>query len=54
MGESWIAKIRRKIKGSFGKKDFLCDTCKWDWRAACHNPDRPNATSCKDYQKRGS
>ncbi len=32
---------------------FLCDSCAFDWRTACHNPDRPNATECKDYKSRG-
>ena len=32
---------------------FLCDSCALDWRTACRNPDRPNATECKDYKSRG-
>jgi DNA polymerase-3 subunit beta len=35
------------------KSKFLCDSCALDWRTACHNPDRPSATECKDYKQRG-
>jgi len=28
---------------------ILCDTCKYNYRTACTNPDRPNATDCDDY-----
>jgi DNA polymerase-3 subunit beta len=35
------------------KTKFLCDSCALDWRTACHNPDQPNATECKDYKSRG-
>jgi hypothetical protein len=41
-----------KIKQFFRGKRFLCDTCAFDYPSACTNPERPNATSCPDYQKR--
>jgi len=45
--------LKFKIKKFLGMKVILCDTCKWDWRSACHNRERPNAVECRDYQKRG-
>ncbi len=51
----FLRRFKQKIKDFLGIKDeILCDTCKWDWRSACHNPARPNATHCKDYEKRGT
>ena len=32
---------------------YICDTCKWNWRTACHSPERPNATWCSEYTKKG-
>ena len=32
---------------------FLCDNCKYDHPNACSNPERPNATKCKDYKSSG-
>ena len=49
----WMHKIIVRIKRALGMNIFLCDSCKWDWRGACHNPERPNATWCPDYEKRG-
>lgn len=49
----FIQKLKLRIKKSLGMKVILCDTCKWDWRSACHHRERPNATQCKDYEKRG-
>ena len=31
---------------------ILCDDCRYDHPHACRNPDRPNATRCKNYKKR--
>jgi len=31
--------------------NFLCDTCKYDYGGACRRPERPNATTCPDYQR---
>ena len=39
--------------GALGMNIFLCSSCKWNWRGACRNPARPNATWCPEYQKRG-
>lgn len=30
----------------------LCDRCKWDYGDACRRPERPNATTCPDYEGR--
>jgi hypothetical protein len=49
-----IDRLKIRIKRALGMKVILCDSCKWDWRSACRNPDRPNAIYCKDYQKRGT
>ena len=46
-------KIMFRIRKFLGMNVFLCDTCKWDWRSACHHPEHPNATQCTDYEKRG-
>ena len=54
MGTGWLESLKSKIRKAFGGTVILCDTCMWDWRSACHNPDRPNATSCSEYKKRGS
>jgi hypothetical protein len=50
----WLDKAKVRVKKSLGMKVVLCDTCKWDWRGACHHTERPNATWCPDYEKRGS
>jgi hypothetical protein len=42
------------VKQWLGMKVILCDSCKYDWRQACHQPARPNAVWCPDYSKRGS
>ncbi|MFC2060659.1 hypothetical protein ACFLTZ_06210 [Chloroflexota bacterium] len=49
----WTHKIKLGIKKALGMNIFLCDSCKWDWRGACHNSSRPNATWCPEYEKRG-
>jgi len=55
MGLNPWHKIKRRFKKSLGiKPTFLCDSCKWDWRSACHRPERPNATECPDYDRRGT
>jgi hypothetical protein len=53
LGPSWLDTAKIRIKMMLGMKVLLCDTCKWDWRSACHHPERPNATWCPDYEKRG-
>ena len=37
----------------FGGSKFLCDTCLKDYGNVCNLPDRPNATECSEYVKRG-
>jgi hypothetical protein len=34
-----------------GEKDFLCDTCRYNYGSSCSQPDRPNAIKCRDYKK---
>ncbi|MFC2024562.1 hypothetical protein ACFLTJ_03210 [Chloroflexota bacterium] len=46
-------RISLRIKKALGMNIFLCDNCKWNWRGACHNPARPNATWCSEYARRG-
>ena len=53
-GPGWLDRVKLRIKKMLGMNVFLCDTCKWDWRSACHHPERPNATWCPDYDKRGT
>ena len=50
--ESKWHKFQVRIKKGLGMRVILCDTCKWDWRGACHNPSRPNATWCPEYKNR--
>ncbi len=52
-GPSLKDRIVLKIKRALGMNILLCDKCKWNWRSACHNPERPNATWCPEYEKRG-
>jgi len=52
-GPSWIDKVKLWFRKASGGNIFLCDSCKWDWRGACHNRQRPNVTWCPDYEKRG-
>ena len=49
----WLDRLKLWVKKMLGLKTILCDTCKWDWRSACHHSERPNATRCADYEKRG-
>ncbi|MBM4443998.1 MAG: hypothetical protein FJ020_01685 [Chloroflexi bacterium] len=50
----WLDRMKIRVKKTLGMKTILCDTCKWDWRSACHHSERPNATWCADYEKRGT
>jgi hypothetical protein len=54
MRPTWRDRLTIRIKKALGMKVILCDSCKWDWRGACHNPARPNATHCPEYKKRGT
>jgi hypothetical protein len=49
----WGHNFKTRLKRALGMKVFLCDSCKWNWRSSCHDPARPNATWCPDYEKRG-
>jgi hypothetical protein len=42
----WLDKAKVRVKKSLGMKVILCDSCKWDWRGACHHTERPNAAWC--------
>ena len=53
-GPGWGHRITIRVKKALGMNIFLCDSCKWDWRSACHHAERPNATWCPDYEKRGT
>lgn len=50
---TWIDMTKIKVKRALGMNIFLCDSCKWNWRSACHHRERPNAIWCDDYEKRG-
>jgi hypothetical protein len=52
-GPGWKDRFTISVKKWLGMNVILCDSCKWNWRGACHNPARPNATWCPDYEKRG-
>ncbi|MFH1002696.1 MAG: hypothetical protein V1780_00955 [Chloroflexota bacterium] len=53
MKPSWKDSLTLKLKRALGMNILLCDSCKWNWRSACHDPARPNATRCPEYAKRG-
>ncbi|MFC1944141.1 hypothetical protein ACFLX5_01370 [Chloroflexota bacterium] len=53
MRSGWKNRLTLRLKSLLGMNTILCDSCKWDWRSACHNPDRPNATNCPEYERRG-
>ncbi len=46
-------RISLKFKRALGINIILCDQCKWNWRSACRNSARPNATWCPEYVKKG-
>ena len=54
MQSNWMDSIKRRLKKALGRNKILCDSCMWDWRSACRNPERPHATTCPDYKKRGT
>ena len=53
MKPPWTHNIKLRLKKALGMNIILCDSCKWNWRTACHHPERPNATWCPEYEKRG-
>ena len=50
---SFRQRFNLRLKKALGKNIFLCDSCKWNWRGACRDSRRPNATWCNEYEKRG-
>jgi len=52
-GPGWKDRFTLSVKKWLGMNVILCDSCKWNWRGACRNPARPNATWCPEYEKRG-
>ncbi|MFC1914474.1 hypothetical protein ACFLXF_04285 [Chloroflexota bacterium] len=53
MQPGWKDSFKIRFKKALGMNILLCDSCKWNWRSACRNPARPNATWCPEYEKRG-
>jgi len=49
----WGHNFKVRLKQMLGMKIVICDNCKWNWRSSCHRPERPNATWCPDFEKRG-
>jgi len=47
-----INRIIINIKKALGMNVVLCAGCKWNWRSACHNRERPHAVYCKEYEKK--
>lgn len=45
----WWTRLRLKWQGH----RFLCDACRYNYREACHRPERPNALKCPDFKGRG-
>ncbi|HJX03496.1 MAG TPA: hypothetical protein VJ488_02940 [Dehalococcoidia bacterium] len=45
--------LKLKLRKMLGAEKILCNSCKYDWRSACHRAERPHAVWCPDYQKRG-
>jgi hypothetical protein len=52
-GPGWLDRQRVRMKRALGVNTILCDRCKWNWRSACHRPERQSAAWCPDYQKKG-
>jgi hypothetical protein len=49
-----IRMIKTVFAALFGsEKKFLCDSCRYDYGSACTRPERPNATKCPDYKRKG-
>ena len=42
---------RSQHGGGWGRSEFLCDTCTFDYGDACTRPERPNASRCPDYER---
>jgi len=52
-GPGWLDRQRLRLKQALGLNTVLCEDCKWNWRSACHRPERQRAAWCPDYQKKG-
>jgi len=52
-GPGWLDRQHMRMKRALGLNTVLCDNCKWNWRSACHRPERQSAAWCPDYQKKG-
>ncbi len=44
----------QRLMTRLGLEKILCDTCKYDYGSVCTRPDRPNATVCPDYKRKGA
>ena len=44
----------QRLRARLGLATILCDTCKYDYGSVCNRSERPNATVCPDYKKKGS
>ena len=51
-----VVRARGGLSGSDSPSlsGFLCDSCKYNHPNTCSLPDRPNATRCPDYKRRGT
>ena len=49
---SWKV-LWQKFLAGLGLGRILCDDCMYDYGDACRRPERPNATVCPDYKRRG-
>jgi len=48
------AQLRSLLRRLFALEGsgYLCDRCRWDYGDACRRPERPNAKTCPDYERR--
>jgi hypothetical protein len=53
LGWTRADRFKIRVKRALGMNIVICDSCKWDYRTACHHPERPNAIWCPDYEKKG-
>ncbi len=49
---SWFDGLfgRRPAEHASSQAEILCDTCKYNYGNACMQPERPNATACREYK----
>ena len=52
-GNTKDTRIGRRRQSLVGRRSFLCDTCKSNYREACQLDVRPNAIICADYNRLG-